>query len=257
MKNESILSSIPKISYTEATPEIDTKEFVKVVESRRSVRVFDGTPIPEAVVESCLDLALLAPNSSNLQAWEFYWVRSKENKEALVKACLSQPAASTAAELFVAVARTQTWKRHSQQMLAELERSETHVPSSAKAYYQKIVPLAYSLGPLSALGLLKRIVLFFVGISKVVPREPVSKSDMRIWASKSTALACENLMLAFRAYGYDTCPMEGLDSKRVRKILHLPKDAFVVMAISAGKRAQNGVYGPRIRFPKDQFVKRI
>ena len=30
------------------------------------------------------------------------------------------------------------------------------------------------------------------------------------------ALACENLMLALRAYGYDSCPMEGMDSKRIK-----------------------------------------
>ena len=36
---------------------------------------------------------------------------------------------------------------------------------------------------------------------------------MAVWAHKSTALACENLMLSLRAYGYDSCPMEGMDSK--------------------------------------------
>ena len=93
-----------------------------------------------------------------------------------------------------------------------------------------------------------------MGFFKPVPREPTSKSDMKIWASKTCALACENLMLAFRAYGFDSCPMEGLDSKRVAKILNLPSDAFVVMAISAGKRSDKGVYGPRIRFPKEKFI---
>jgi len=78
---------------------------------------------------------------------------------------------------------------------------------------------------------------------------------MRVWAVKSTALACQNLMMGFSAYGYDTCPMEGLDSKRVKKILGIKGKSEIVMAISAGKRAANGVYGPRIRMPKEQFIK--
>ena len=93
-----------------------------------------------------------------------------------------------------------------------------------------------------------------IGTWKIVPREPNSHAEMRTWAAKSAALACQNLMLAFRAYGYDSCPMEGLDSARVRKLLKLPGDARVVMAISAGYRADTGVYGPRLRFPREQFV---
>ena len=61
-------------------------------------------------MKACLELALLAPNSSNLQPWEFYWVRSPEKKQNLVSYCLGQPAAATAQELVVAVARPDYWK---------------------------------------------------------------------------------------------------------------------------------------------------
>jgi nitroreductase len=80
---------------------------------------------------------------------------------------------------------------------------------------------------------------------------------MRVWAHKSTALACENIMLGFSAFGFDTCPMEGFDSARVKKVLNLGRESEICMVISAGKRAKNGVYGPRIRFGKEQFVKVI
>ena len=81
---------------------------------------------------------------------------------------------------------------------------------------------------------------------------------MRVWANKSTALACQNLMLAFRSYGYDTCPIEGLDQRRVRRLLQLPYGkAEVCMAISVGKRGENRIYGPRIRFDRNLFVKDV
>ena len=78
---------------------------------------------------------------------------------------------------------------------------------------------------------------------------------MRVWAHKSCALACENLMLAFSAHGYDSCPMEGMDSSRVKKLLGLPRRAEICMVISAGKRAPNGVYGPRTRVDRDKIIK--
>ena len=91
---------------------IEAIQFQKLVEGRRSIRLFDGTPVPEEVIQNCLDIALLAPNSSNLQPWEFHWVRTPEKRTNLNKACLSQAAANTAAELIVCVARTQTWRRN-------------------------------------------------------------------------------------------------------------------------------------------------
>ena len=62
---------------------------------------------------------------------------------------------------------------------------------------------------------LVKLALFVMGIKQPTPRQPISHSDMRVWAHKSAALACENLMLSLRAFGYDSCPMEGMDSKRI------------------------------------------
>lgn len=78
---------------------------------------------------------------------------------------------------------------------------------------------------------------------------------MRVWSVKTTALACENFMLGMTAQGYDTCPMEGFDEVRVQKLLNLPSDAEVVMVIGCGKRAENGVYGPQVRFDKNLFLR--
>ena len=62
-------------------------------------------------------------------------------------------------------------------------------------------------------------------------------------------------MLSLRAFGYDSCPMEGIDSARIKSLLNLPKTDQICMVISAGKRASNGVYGKRIRFNRDDFIK--
>ena len=84
-------------------------DFFDLVNKRRSVRKFTNETVPEAVIEKSLKAALLAANSSNLQPWEFYWVKDKNKKEELVKACFSQNAAKTAQEIIVSVSRIDTW----------------------------------------------------------------------------------------------------------------------------------------------------
>lgn len=255
--SETVFTTTLKTPLQPPPPEVSWEEFAKVIESRRSVRVYDGTLIPETVMRECLRMAMLAPSSSNLQPWEFYWVRSPEKRARLVEACLSQPAAKTAAELVVCVARRGTWRKMRGLMLESFAQADFSVPAAARQYYEKIVPFAYTQGPLGLIGLVKRVVLNVLGIFRPTPREPTSYHQMDIWAVKSTALACENLMLALRAAGFDSCPMEGMDSARVGKLLNLPCDAKIVMVVSAGKRKPEGVYGPRVRFSDGLFLHEV
>jgi nitroreductase len=256
MKNKSTLTSVLEDSrpydYVEPSLDCSWDEYLKVVSSRRSVRVYDDTPVPADVVRNAIDAGLIAPTSSNLQQTEFYWARSPERKAALAKACLSQPAATTAQELVVIVARTNTWKRNSAAIIEQLRAAGA--PKSAISYYESLVPLAYRNGPLGLLGIFKRVYFFFKGLSTPTPREPKSFADIRVWTHKSAALASENFMLAVRAQGFDTCPMEGFDSKRVKKILGLGCGAEVCMIVSVGKRGKGGVYGPRMRLPRQWFA---
>ena len=149
-----------------------------------------------------------------------------------------------------------TWKKNKNKIIQSL-KSNKSTPTSAVKYYEKIVPLVYFQGLFGIVGFIKKILVFFIGLFQVIPREPSSYSDMRVWAHKTTALACENLMLALRAYGYDSCPMEGMDSKRIKKMLDLPRKAEVFMVVSVGKRAENGVYGKRSRLNSENFIKVI
>ena len=254
MSKENILTNVPKHNYVEPPIALDKEEYKKVVNSRRSVRVFNDESVDSSDLKECLELALLAPTSSNLQCWEFYWVKDETKKDKLKEYCLNQSAARTAKELIVCVARIDTWKKNQRKILTELINNSS-APKSSIAYYKKIVPIVYSQGFLNIIGLIKKIFISFVGLARPIPREPVSMSDMRVWAHKTTALACENLMLALRAYGYDSCPMEGMDSKRIKKLLKLSRKAEICMVISVGKRAKNGVYGKRFRLNSSNFIK--
>lgn len=249
-----ILTNIPEHGYTEELLPTDAKEFDKVVTNRRSVRVFTDEKVPEHIVQQVLDWGLLAANSSNLQAREIYWIKDPEKKAQMVKACFNQSTARTAQEIIVVVAKLNSWKQIKQQMVSYF--NETKNPHKGIfVYYQKLVPYVYTQGPLSIFGFVKKLFSFFAGFFRPVPREPNSRADMRVWAVKSAALACQNIMMGFSAHGFDTCPMEGYDSARVKKIIGLGCNDEVVMAISVGKRDKRGVYSERIRMPREQFVK--
>ncbi|MDA9755557.1 nitroreductase family protein [Flavobacteriales bacterium] len=230
-------------------PELDTQAFYDVVDSRRSTRIYAKDEVPDDVIARVVDAAQKAPNSSNLQCWELYRVKDDRKKSLLVEACLGQPAAATAPELFVFVARPDLWKRNNAWTLQEFDR-RGNMPERVYQYFTKITRIAYTQG---AFAWVKRVWFPIRGLSKATPREPIGWGDMRVWAHKSTALSAAHFMLAMRAEGYDTCPMEGMDSKRVKRILSLPRKAEVCMVVSAGKRTEKGVYRERFRFARETF----
>ena len=85
------------------------KELDKIVRTRRSVRRYKKTDINDDDVKDSIHHASLAPNSSNLQLWEFYHITSEELMNKISKACFDQPAARTANQFVVIVTRKDLW----------------------------------------------------------------------------------------------------------------------------------------------------
>lgn len=250
-----------KKRYFEPAPQdIDVENFKKVIQSRRSVRNFTDKPIPAEILDDCLDLALLAPNSSNLQPWTFYVVQNPAKKKQLIKACMSQFAARTAAELIVCVARIDRLDEMAKRNVDEfplIKLSLAEVPAIIQKYY-RFIPYNYKTGYLNALGNFKKVTFKIARTAKqVLPVTAFKPADSILWASKTTALACENLVLSLRAYGFDSCMMEGFDEPMVRKILNLGHQQHPIMVIGAGERAEDGVFYPQYRFNRDLFIQKV
>ena len=85
----------------------------------------------------------------------------------------------------------------------------------------------------------------------------VSENDTRVVVHKTCALAAQTFMLAMASEGYDTCPLEGFDSKLVKRMLKLPLGAEINMVIPCGIRAEGGVWGDRMRIPFDDVYRRV
>ncbi len=241
------------------------KTVSEAIEYRRSVRKYLDVKLDEAKVKNCIRNATLAPNSSNMQLWEFYHVTDNKTLKKLSKACFDQNAAKTAVNMVVFVARRDKWRERAkynldflEDMFDKQEKEGKDVERRRKVsirYYKKLMPTIYT-DFLGIIGYYKKILSFFIGLFRPIYRE-VLFSDSRVITHKSVALAAENFMLSMAEIGYDTCPMEGSDTTRVKKILKLPSKAEITMIIGCGIRAENGVYTERFRVPFDDVYKKV
>ncbi len=227
-------------------------DFFEAVKRRRSIRKYLSDKVPDNVIHKALEMAALAPNSSNTQTWDFHWVKTENIKQKLIEACLFQSAAKSASDLIVVTANSKLWKR-SQKSLIEWAK-KSNAPSGVLDYYQKLLPIMYSHGPLNLFGFLKWIGITLAGLFRPMPRGPFTRRDMQEVAVKSAALAAQNFVLAISAQGYDSCMMEGFDSSRVLRVLNLSKRYTVVMVIAVGKTAENGTWGTQVRLPLTDVI---
>ncbi|MGF6148389.1 Putative NAD(P)H nitroreductase mhqN [Kingella potus] len=232
---------------------------------RRSVRRYADTPIDPDVVRECLRLAQLAPSSSNMQLYAFYHVTDKTVLSQLAEACFGQTAAATAQQMVVFVTRQDTYRSHAQAAL-DFERGNVRRNSppdrqakriaNYEGYYGKLMPFLYA-RCFGLLGGLRWLISRGVGLFRTMQRE-VTETDVRVVVHKSCALAAQTFMLAMAERGLDTCPLEGLDSRRVKQILQLPRGAEINMIVACGVRdGDRGVWGERFRLPFDEVYRKV
>ncbi len=240
------------------------KTVTQAIQHRRSVRIFKSDVELDAnVVRQCIENAVLAPTSSNMQLWEFYHITKKDVLNKLTKACLGQNAAKTAQQMIVVVTRKDLWRKRAKANLDFLELAYEKKPKEeytrrekfALAYYKKLIPSVY-FDFLGIFGWLKYFIFQVAGFFKPTYRQ-VRASDMRIVAHKSAGLAAQNFMISMAANGYDTCPMEGSDTLLVKRALDLPRGSEINMVIGCGVRDEKGVYGPRFRIPFEEVYKQL
>ncbi|MBP6230800.1 MAG: nitroreductase family protein [Paludibacteraceae bacterium] len=236
----------------------------EIIHHRRSVRNYSNSPLDTEKVKHCLELATLAPNSSNMQLWEFYHITDPEILKKLTVACLNQQTASTAQQMVVFVTRQDLHRQRARKVM-ELETQnvlknspkEKHEKRTKqwKIYYGTVMPFLYSRF-FGILGFFRKILVAIIGLFRPITYL-VSEHDTRVVVHKTCALAAQTFMLAMANEQYDTCAMEGFDSIKVKRMLKLPLGAEINMVISCGIRAENGVWGDRMRIPFDEVYRKI
>lgn len=239
--------------------------FEEILNHRRSIRKYDpDKEIDTQTVKHCIELATLAPSSSNMQLYEFYHVTSDDALQKLSRACLGQSAAATAKQMVVFVTRQDLHRKREKEVL-DFEKEnilrnspadrQTKRISDRELYYGKMIPFLYGRF-FGMAGALRKLLTFSVGLFRPITRQ-VSENDIRVVVHKSCGLAAQTFMLAMANEGYDTCPMEGFDSRMVKKLLKLPHGTEINMVISCGIRKPEGVWGERFRVPFGEVYREV
>lgn len=238
----------------------------EILEYRRSVRYFDESKeLDTEKVKRCIELATLAPNSSNMQLWEFYHITDLEILKKISHACLDQNATKTAKQIVVFITRRDFHRKRSKAILEfEKENIARYSPpekqerrwKDRQIYYNRLMPFMYSRF-LRLLGFFRKILATSISLFRPMVTS-VSESDMRVVVHKTCGLAAQTFMMAMAEIGYDTCPLEGFDSRRVQKLLKLPCSAEINMVIPCGiRKGTRGIWGERFRVPFEEVYKNI
>jgi nitroreductase len=231
-------------------------EALNTIFQRRAVKVFEPAEISDELREQILNAARYAPSSFNSQPYKFYWVGSGAKKAAVAKLCLGQKPAETASALVVAVADLASLSATAQGQLEWMRRS--NFPEDKIRDYErkaKIGRILFMPGPFGMFAAIKRVLFWLLNLWKVIGTPPLSRQDLFKWATKSTSLACQNLMIAAEALGMNTCPMEGFDGRRLSHYLGLSNRYHeIVMVIAIGKKSCTRNEPPQWRRPLDTTV---
>ena len=230
---------------------------LEAIISRRAVKVFEPVRISEAIREQILNAARHAPSSFNAQPYRFYWIGTATKKTAVARLCMGQAPAETASALVVAVADIGSLAATSQSQL-EWMRSRSEFSEAKVRDFErtaKIGRILFMPGPFGIFAAVKWGLFWLLNLWKVMGMPPLWRRDLFKWATKSTSLACENLMIAAEALGINTCPMEGFDGRRLSNYLGLsPRYHEIVMVIAMGKKSPAWVEPPQWRRPLQATV---
>ena len=177
---------------------------IDVIRSRRAVKHFDNNyELSVQEVDELLSLAVLSPTAYNIQNWRFVVVKDKALREKLRVAAWDQTMVTEASLLIVLCADLKSWEKQPDRYWANspAEVSDMLLPM-IDGYYRG--------------------------------KDQVQRDE----AMRSCGIAAQTLMLAAKAMGYDSCPMDGFDFDAVAEHINLPDDHVVTMFVAIGKATE-------------------
>ncbi|MGE0876139.1 MAG: nitroreductase [Burkholderiales bacterium] len=196
--------------------------------SRRSVRAFADTPVPRALVEKLLAIASRAPSGTNIQPWK---VRA-----------IAGAVKTRVAEAILHVAHTEGE--------AALKSPFNYYPVKwREPYLARRRKVGWDLYGLLGLtrdnkaGLARQHARNYAFFDAPVALIFSIDADMEIGSWLDYGMFLQNIMLAARGEGLDTCPQAALANAHLilRRELSIPDTETVVCGMSLGYAADDKV----------------
>ncbi|RYD48755.1 MAG: NAD(P)H-dependent oxidoreductase [Verrucomicrobiaceae bacterium] len=209
---------------------VSTDTLLSSLRWRYATKSFDASrKIPAETWDAIEESLVLTPSSFGLQPWKFLVIQDPGVRSNLLAESWRQSQVTDASHFVVLAARTDLTSQDVETWISRMSEVQG--------------------APVEALAPLKGMIEGFA--------QAMSHEARHAWNMRQCYIALGQLMATAAALGIDTCPMEGLDSKRIKGILKLPSDATVVMGIAVGRRSYNGIVSPRIRLPDSRFIKEV
>lgn len=173
----------------------------EAITQRRAVKQFDpGHKMTQEEIEQLFGLAILSPTAFNIQNWRFVSVQNPELRIAIRSVSWNQAQVTDASLLVVLCADLKSWEKEPQR----------YWRNAAKETQDFLLPAIDN---------------YYRG------QEQVQRDE----GMRSCGIAAQTLMLAAKAMGYDSCPMDGFDFEAVGKLINLPQDHAIAMFVAIGK----------------------
>lgn len=199
------------------------------LKQRYAAKRFDITKkVPAATWNTLKQSLLLSPSSFGLQPWKFIAVSSESLKRELQPHCYNQPQVIECSHFVVFTHRTDMTSKDVDRLMQSIASSRK-IPVSALEDYRQMI-----MGTLAAPG-----------------------KDIGRWNSRQPYIALGQLMLSASLLGVDTCPMEGIESQGVDKILGLEGSGYtsiVACAVGYHSSDDSSFALSKVRFPIDDVV---
>lgn len=174
---------------------------IEAINTRRSIKTYDAQhKMTQAEIDQLMSLAMLSPTAFNIQNWRFVVVTEPVLRQQIRAVSWNQAQVEEASILIVLVADLKAWAK----------QPERYWKDAPKAIGDYLVP---------AIG------------QYYIDNEQVQRDE----AMRSCGMAAMTIMLAAKAMGYDTCPMDGFDFDAVARLLNLPEDHTPTMFVTVGK----------------------
>ena len=195
-------------------------ETMEAIYTRRAVKHFDPEyRMSKEEEKQLLEAAIQAPTSFNIQHWRFVIIRDPELRMRIRKEYGNDQAQMTDASLLILMtADVKAWKKNPQ-------RYWKNAP-------QEVADLLVNwMGP------------FHEG------REALQRDE----AQRSIGMAMQNIMLAARDMGFDSCPMIGFDLDGVAELICLPEDHVIGPMLAVGRKVKDSWPKPG-QLPLEELV---
>lgn len=177
---------------------------IEAIQTRRSVKAYDTEhKMTQSEIDQLMSLAVLSPTAFNIQHWRFVVVQDPVLRQQIRAVSWNQAQVEESSLLIVLCADVKAWEK----------QPERYWRDAPKPVQDILVPAIKN---------------YYTG----------NEQAQRDEAMRSCGMAATTLMLAAKAMGYDTCPMDGFDFDAVSKLLNLPADHIPTMFVVVGKALQ-------------------